>query len=65
MCIRDRYSADLFRALARAVMLGIPVVGGLTNDPLSTTGAFPAEANGSVAVQAIDVTCLLYTSRCV
>lgn len=50
------YSEDLFRALARAVMLGIPVIGGLTNDPLSTTGAFPAEANGSVAVQAIDAT---------
>lgn len=50
------YSSAMFHALARALALGIPVVGGLTNDNLSTAGAFPAGANGSVAVQAIDAT---------
>lgn len=51
-----RYSASTNRALARALALGIPVVAGLTNDPLAAVGEFPAAGNGSVAVQAIDAT---------
>ncbi|MFJ4166189.1 S8 family peptidase [Microbacterium sp. NPDC089698] len=50
------YSGALNRALARALALGIPVVAGLTNDALSTTGGYPGVGNGSVGVQAIDAT---------